>query len=58
MAGVPFDVVQWVVNQGVAVAVLIFVLVRLEARLAAIEAALGKLTDILTPKAGGGMPVF
>lgn len=52
MAGVPFDVVQWVVNQGVAVAVLLFLLVRLEGRLSAIEQALTHLADVLSPKPG------
>jgi len=47
---ITFDVVQWLVNQGVAIAVLAFVLVRLEARLTAIEVALRDLADILTPK--------
>lgn len=49
-SGVTLDVVQWLVNQGVAIAVLAFVLVRLEARLAAIEAQLTHLVDLLTPK--------
>lgn len=50
MQPITFDVVQWLVNQGVAIAVLAFVLVRLEARLTAIEVALRDLTAILTPK--------
>jgi hypothetical protein len=51
--GVTIDIVQWLVNQGVAIAVLAFVLVRLEARLTAIELALGKLDDTLTRKPAG-----
>jgi hypothetical protein len=50
---ITFDIVQWLVNQGVAIAVLAFVLVRLEARLTAIETALTRLVDLLTPKPAG-----
>lgn len=53
MNAVTLDVVQWLVNQGVAIAVLAFVLVRLEARLSAIEKLLTVLNDTLTHGATG-----
>ena len=45
MGNTPSEWVQWCVNQGVAVAVLAFLLVRLEARLARLETLIQTLID-------------
>jgi hypothetical protein len=47
------DVVQWLVNQGVAIAVLVIVLVRFDAQLTLIAKSLQQLVDGL-PRTRGG----
>lgn len=44
---------QWLVNQGVAIVVLVIVLVRFDAKLTAIATSLQQLVDAL-PKVAGG----
>jgi hypothetical protein len=45
MPNVSQDFLTWLVNQGVAVAVLVFLLVRLESRMAKLETLLQQLAD-------------
>lgn len=45
------DFVEWVVGQGVAIAVLAFVLVRLETRLTDVSLKLQQLIDVVTRNA-------
>lgn len=48
--GITFDVVQWLINQGVAIAVLAFVLVRVDSRLTQMLVTLQQLADKMTAK--------
>ena len=50
------DFVSFLINQGVAVGVLVFLLVRLESRMAKLETLLQSLNDRAFAQSGGYLP--